>query len=57
VADCKEYSEPARGELSAVSAPKGLAQKYRDANAAGKFLRYFLDKKEAQKWIGAADAR
>jgi hypothetical protein len=55
----QEYSESRRGEqtLADQRAEKEWLQKYRDANAAGKFLRYFLDKKEAQKWIEAADAR
>jgi hypothetical protein len=55
----QEYSESRRGEqtLADQRAEKEWLQKYRDAHAAGKFLRYFLDKKEAQKWIEAADAR
>jgi hypothetical protein len=55
----QEYSEGRRGEQTIADqrAEKEWLQKYRDANAAGKFLRYFLDKKEAQKWIEAADAR
>lgn len=55
----QEYSEARRGEqtLADQRAEKEWLQKYRDAHAAGKFLRYFLDKKEAQKWVDAADAR
>jgi Domain of unknown function (DUF4062) len=55
----QEYSESRRGEQTIADqrAEKEWLQKYRDANVAGKFLRYFLDKKEAQKWIEAADAR
>jgi hypothetical protein len=55
----QEYSESRRGEqtLADQRAEKEWLQKFRDAHAAGKFLRYFLDKKEAQKWIEAADTR
>ncbi|HKP03737.1 MAG TPA: DUF4062 domain-containing protein [Chthoniobacterales bacterium] len=55
----QEYSEGRRGEqtLADQRAEKEWLQKYRDAQAGGKFLRYFLDKKEAQKWIETADAR
>ena len=55
----QEYSEARRGEqtLADQRAEKEWLQKYREAQAAGKFHRYFLDKKEAQKWVDAADAR
>jgi hypothetical protein len=55
----QEFSEARRGEqtLADQRAEKEWLQNYRDAQAAGKFLRYFLDKKEAQKWIEAADTR
>ena len=55
----QEYSEGRRGEqtLADQRAEKEWLQKYREAHAAGKFLRYFLDKKEAQKWIETADTR
>lgn len=55
----QEYSETRRGEqtLADQRAEKEWLEKYRAAQAAGKFHRYFLDKKEAQKWVDAADAR
>jgi hypothetical protein len=55
----QEYSEARRGEqtLADQRAEKEWLEKYRAAQAAGKFHRYFLDKKEAQKWVDAADAR
>jgi hypothetical protein len=55
----QEYSEAKRGEqtLSDQRAEKEWLEKYRAAQAAGKFHKYFLDKKEAQKWVDAADAR
>lgn len=55
----QEYSEARRGEqtLADQRAEKEWLQKYRDAHAAGKFLRFFLDKKEAQKWVETAEVR
>ena len=55
----QEYSEARRGEqtLADQRAEKEWLEKYRAAQAAGKFHKYFLDKKEAQKWVDAADAR
>jgi hypothetical protein len=55
----QEYSEARRGEqtLADQRAEKEWLEKYRAAQAAGKFHRFFLDKKEAQKWVDAADAR
>jgi hypothetical protein len=55
----QEFSEGRRGEqtLADQRAEKEWLQKFRDAHAAGKFLRYFLDKKEAQKWADTAEAR
>ena len=55
----QEYSETRRGEqtLADQRAEKEWLEKYRAAQAAGKFHKYFLDKKEAQKWVDAADAR
>ena len=38
-------------------AEKEWLEKFRAANAAGKFEKYFIDKKEAQKWVDAAAAR
>lgn len=55
----QEYSEARRGEqtLADQRAEKEWLEKYRAAQAAGKFHRYFLDKKEAQKWVDAAEVR
>jgi hypothetical protein len=55
----QEYSEARRGDqtLADQRAEKEWLEKFRAAHAAGKFEKYFLDKKEAQKWIEAADAR
>jgi hypothetical protein len=55
----QEFSEGRRGEqtLADQRTEKEWLQKYRDAQAGGKFLRYFLDKKEAQRWVEVAEAR
>lgn len=55
----QEFSEARRGEqtLADQREEKEWLGKFREANAAGKFERFFLDKKEAQKWIEQADAR
>lgn len=55
----QEYSNTKLGEQTMADqrAEKEWLEKFRAANAAGKFLRYFLDKKEAQKWLDDADAR
>ncbi len=55
----QEYSETRRGDqtLADQRAEKEWLEKFRAAHAAGKFAKYFLDKKEAMKWIEAADAR
>jgi hypothetical protein len=55
----QEYSEARRGDqtLADQRAEKEWLEKFRVAHAAGKFEKYFLDKKEALKWIEAADAR
>jgi hypothetical protein len=55
----QEFSEARRGEqtLADQRAEKEWLEKFRAAQAAGKFQRYFLDKKEAQRWTDAADAR
>jgi hypothetical protein len=55
----QEFSEARRGEqtLADQHAEKEWLQKFRDAQASGRFQRYFIDKKEADKWIEAADAR
>lgn len=55
----QEFSEAKRGEqtLADQRAEKEWLAKFRDAQAAGKFEKCFLDKKEAQKWVESADAR
>jgi hypothetical protein len=55
----QEYSEARRGDqtLADQRLEKEWLEKFRAAHTAGKFERYFLDKKEAQKWIETADAR
>jgi len=55
----QEYSEARRGDqtLADQRAEKEWLEKFRAAHAAGKFEKFFLDKKEAQKWIEAAEAR
>jgi hypothetical protein len=55
----QEFSEARRGEqtLADQRAEKEWLQKFREAQAAGKFEKYFIDKKEAQKWIEGADVR
>ena len=55
----QEFSEARRGDqtLADQRAEKESLEKFRAAHAAGKFEKYFLDKKEAQKWTEAADAR
>jgi len=55
----QEYSEARRGDqtLADQRTEKEWLAKFREAQAAGKFEKYFLDKKEAQKWIENAEAR
>jgi hypothetical protein len=55
----QEYSEGRRGEqtLADQRSEKEWLEKFRAAHAAGKFEKYFLDKKEAQKWIADAEVR
>ena len=55
----QEYSETRRGDqtLADQRAEKEWLEKFRAAQEAGKFQKYFLDKKEAQHWIDAAEAR
>jgi hypothetical protein len=55
----QEYSEARRGDqtLADKRAEKEWLEKFRAANGAGKFEKYFIDKKEAQKWIETADTR
>ncbi len=55
----QELSEARRGDqtLADQRMEKEWVAKFREANAAGNFEKYFLDKKEAQKWIESAEAR
>ncbi len=55
----QEFSEARRGDqtLADQRAEKEWLEKFRAAHAAGKFEKFFLDKKEALKWIETAEAR
>ncbi|HEV2804460.1 MAG TPA: DUF4062 domain-containing protein [Chthoniobacterales bacterium] len=55
----QEYSEARKGEqtLADQRAEKEWVEKFRAANAAGKVEKFFIDKKEAQKWTTEADVR
>jgi hypothetical protein len=55
----QEYSEGRKGDqtLADQRTEKEWLEKFRTAQAAGKFEKFFLDKKEAQKWTDAAEAR
>ena len=55
----QEYSEERKGEQTIADkrAEKEWLEKFRAAHAAGKFEKYFIDKKEAQKWVDACAAR
>jgi len=55
----QEYSEGRKGDqtLADQRSEKEWQEKFRKAQAAGKFEKFFLDKKEAQKWTDAAEAR
>jgi hypothetical protein len=55
----QEYSEGRKGDqtLADQRAEKEWLEKFRKAQVAGKFEKFFLDKKEAQKWTDAAEAR
>jgi hypothetical protein len=55
----QEFSEGRKGDqtLADQRAEKEWLEKFRKAQAAGKFEKFFLDKKEAQKWTEAAEAR
>jgi len=52
----REYSDARRGTqtIAEKRAEKEWLGKFREAEAAGKVLRYFIDQKEAQKWSEAA---
>lgn len=55
----QEYSDVRKGEQTLADKRTELEwlEKFRALQAAGKFDRYFLDKREAQKWAEAAEAR
>jgi hypothetical protein len=55
----QEYSEVKRGDVTLADqrAERDWLEKFRAAHSGGKFLKYFLDKKEAEKWIENAEAR
>src|SRR6476620_3446961 len=55
----QEYSEARRGDqtLADKRAEKEWLEKFRTAQKAGKVEKYFIDKKESQKWIETADTR
>ena len=55
----QEFSEERRGQqtLADQREEKKWLQKFRDAQTAGKFDRFFIDKREAEKWIATADTR
>ncbi len=55
----QEYSETRRGGQTVADqrAEKQWLEKFREAQASGRFEKYFIDKNEAQKWINQADAR
>ncbi len=55
----QEYSEARKGDqtLADKRTEKEWLEKFRAAHAAGKFEKFFIDKKESQKWIETADTR
>ncbi len=55
----QEFSEARRGDqtLSDQRSEKEWLERFREAHAAGRVERFFLDKKEAQRWADAAEAR
>lgn len=55
----QEYSESRRGDQTIADqrAEKEWLEKFRAAQAAGNFEKYFLDQKEAQRWAESAAAR
>ena len=52
-----EQAEKGEQTIADQRAERAWLQKFREANAAGNFQKYFIDKSEAQKWIDTADAR
>src|SRR3954464_8961538 len=55
----QEYSEARKGDqtLADKRAEKEWLEKFRAAHGAGKFEKFFIDKKEAQKWVETAQTR
>jgi hypothetical protein len=55
----QEYSEERKGEQTIADkrAEKEWLEKFRTVQKAGKVEKYFIDKKEAQKWVDTAEAR
>ncbi|HVF73066.1 MAG TPA: DUF4062 domain-containing protein [Chthoniobacterales bacterium] len=55
----QEFSEARKGDqtLADKRAEKEWLEKFRAAHGAGKFEKFFIDKKEAQKWIERGDQR
>jgi hypothetical protein len=55
----QEYSEARKGDqtLADKRAEKEWLEKFRAAHTAGKFEKFFIDKKEAQKWIETGEQR
>ncbi len=55
----QEFSDTKRGDttLAEQRTERDWLEKFRAAQSAGKFVKYFIDKKEAQKWLDTADAR
>jgi hypothetical protein len=55
----QEYSEAKRGDqtIADKNAEKLWLEKLRQAHAAGHFEKFFLDQREAQRWLGDADTR
>ncbi len=55
----QEYSEARKGDqtLADKRAEKEWLEKFRAANKAGKFEKFFIDKKEAQKWVETGEQR
>jgi hypothetical protein len=55
----QEYSEDRRGQqtLADQREERKWLGKFREAQSAGKFERFFIDKREAEKWITTADTR
>jgi hypothetical protein len=54
-----EYSETKKGDQTIADkrAEKEWLEKFRTAQNAGKVEKYFIDKKEAQKWLDTGEAR